>query len=608
MVRAASTVRLGPVILAAAWLTPASAFGQEVIPPKIVTLSPGGVNMSDGSFTLSATDLSIGPLSVERFYKGGREPVRDPSDTNFPFFGLRMSHNFDIYIARRLRSVSAYSREYKPIVYMGNHASGPYKHALGSTIVSEMSDDSFAGSLAFDGTVYTYVTADGTIYTFNPNVSARGVANSHRISSIVYPNGRTQNFTYNSSNLLRLMVDSSGYALVFDYNSSGFATAACGFDLARTFVSSSTTCVSAPVKSTYSYTSEKLTGAVNAASEGTLYNWTSEYITCVKPAVATACKVTNQLSSRWQVGSQTFADGSVWNYQPNANATNTTNPEYVLFEEPNGGSSYTDPNGKVTSFTFVQTSPYSITDPLNRTTQYRFTGGRDYDSNNLDPPPPTDIHEGSTLVEATLPEGNKYLAEYAGPYLSVSKQTLVAKPGSGLPDRVVTYGYPSSCTGAYTRQNCTKPIWMRDSRSNATGGTYQTDYTYASHGGVLSELKPAPAAGKARPLKLTTWDTKSAYIKNSATGPLVPAAAIVVIASETQCQAVVGSNNPVCDAQAPQTVTTYEYGANATPDNLLLRGIAVTSGGTTLRTCYTYDALSNRISETSPNANLASCS
>jgi hypothetical protein len=54
-------------------------------------------------------------------------------------------------------------------------------------------------------------------------------------------------------------------------------------------------------------------------------------------------------------------------------------------------------------------------------------------------------------------------------------------------------------------------------------------------------------------------------------------------------------------------VTTYEYGANGTADNLLLRGQAVSDGTTSLRTCYGYDTRGNRISETQPNANLGSC-
>ncbi len=54
-------------------------------------------------------------------------------------------------------------------------------------------------------------------------------------------------------------------------------------------------------------------------------------------------------------------------------------------------------------------------------------------------------------------------------------------------------------------------------------------------------------------------------------------------------------------------VTTYEYDPDSGPKNLLPRGKAVTFGGVTQRTCYGYDSQGNEIWETSPNANLSSC-
>jgi hypothetical protein len=40
----------------------------------------------------------------------------------------------------------------------------------------------------------------------------------------------------------------------------------------------------------------------------------------------------------------------------------------------------------------------------------------------------------------------------------------------------------------------------------------------------------------------------------------------------------------------------------------MLRGVAVTADGQTLRTCYGYDRDGNKISETKPRAGLAVCS
>jgi YD repeat-containing protein len=183
-------------------------------------------------------------------------------------------------------------------------------------------------------------------------------------------------------------------------------------------------------------------------------------------------------------------------------------------------------------------------------------------------------------------------------YGNILKITKNPKPGStGLAPIVTEAAYAIS---NIKTQN--KPLWVKD------GKGFQADYSYdAAHGGVLSEMKPAPSAGAARPLKLTTWTQKFAYIKN-ASGSLVAAAnAEWVIAAETDCQTVAGSSSPVCDAAAPQRVTTYEYGADGTANNLWIRGISVTADGVTRRTCFGYDGLGRKISTTTPNANLTSC-
>ena len=123
----------------------------------------------------------------------------------------------------------------------------------------------------------------------------------------------------------------------------------------------------------------------------------------------------------------------------------------------------------------------------------------------------------------------------------------------------------------------------------------------------MATLTDASGAVQARPLKLTTYVQRYAWIKNSA-GTLVQAATPVwVVATETQCQTAPNSNTPSCDAGKLQTLTTYEYGASGTGESLLVKGVAVSSGGVTLRSCYTYDALSRRVSETKPNANLGVC-
>lgn len=62
-----------------------------------------------------------------------------------------------------------------------------------------------------------------------------------------------------------------------------------------------------------------------------------------------------------------------------------------------------------------------------------------------------------------------------------------------------------------------------------------------------------------------------------------------------------------CVTPSDEVRTTYDYGPNSGPNNLLLRGMVEDATGAALRTCYGYDARGNRISETRPRAGLASC-
>ena len=95
-------------------------FSADVVPPKAYTTTPGGINVSDGNFVYSETDLSMGPLTLERFHRGGQ---RQPNDA---MFGTNFSSNFDIYVAQN-SPISGTTRYV--IVHIGNSASGQYQQS-----------------------------------------------------------------------------------------------------------------------------------------------------------------------------------------------------------------------------------------------------------------------------------------------------------------------------------------------------------------------------------------------------------------------------------------------------------------------------------------------
>src|SRR3546814_12305247 len=96
-------------------------------------------------------------------------------------------------------------------------------------------------------------------------------------------------------------------------------------------------------------------------------------------------------------------------------------------------------------------------DPEGHTTTFQFEGGVPiYD-------PWAAYSFGSMLREARYPEGDKYLAEYNGPFKSISKETYKAKPGSGLPDLVKPYTYgPCASQGRSEERRvgkaCVRPV------------------------------------------------------------------------------------------------------------------------------------------------------
>lgn len=170
--------------------------------------------------------------------------------------------------------------------------------------------------------------------------------------------------------------------------------------------------------------------------------------------------------------------------------------------------------------------------------------------------------------------------------------------GNVISDGLRTAGYDMICSNMKT---CNKPNWVKDVAGN------QTDFTYdPAHGGVLTETNPASANG-IRPQKRFTYAQRYAWFKNASGTMTRSTEPIWKLATESFCETTSASGAGCVGGAADQVVTTYDYGPDSDPNNLLLRGKVVTADGISLRTCYRYDQYGNKISETQPLANLTSC-
>jgi hypothetical protein len=179
--------------------------------------------------------------------------------------------------------------------------------------------------------------------------------------------------------------------------------------------------------------------------------------------------------------------------------------------------------------------------------------------------------------------------------------------------------YPEQCTTFLSctcsnRNTCNKPTSVTDANQNALNPNQHTaDFVYdPNHGGILKVTGPAVTGTQAlagiHPETRYTYIQRYAWYLNSSGAMTRETRPVWLLATESYCRSTApASPGPGCTVAADEVVTTYEYGADSGPNNLIVRGKAVSADGQTLRTCYGHDKQGNKIWETSPNANLGSC-
>ncbi len=152
--------------------------------------------------------------------------------------------------------------------------------------------------------------------------------------------------------------------------------------------------------------------------------------------------------------------------------------------------------------------------------------------------------------------------------------------------------YDAICTNPKT---CNKAKWISDGLGNKTHYTYHSD-----SGQVTSITLPENEQGIKAQTRYS-YEKKFAIFKADSDIATPATDGIWLLTTESYCQNS-NFNDGVCENN-DQVITNYQY----TPSNLQLKSISVTDNNKTLRTCYSYNDLGQRISETTPNAKLTSC-
>lgn len=190
----------------------------------------------------------------------------------------------------------------------------------------------------------------------------------------------------------------------------------------------------------------------------------------------------------------------------------------------------------------------------------------------------------------------------------------------GISAITTKYGYAATCTSGNIAY-CNQPSWTEDPRG------FRTEYTYGSHGGVLTSTSPAPSGPAPygsgnRPQVRYTYDTRNARY-TSGSGSYTNGSAITVLTQTSVCN----EGNNSCAGQSRETRTTNTFQSSSVPNNILATGIAVSAGdssvqssigigwdvysrqtfidgprsGSTDRTFFQHDVLGRRLIENGPD-------
>ncbi|HEX8240830.1 MAG TPA: hypothetical protein VF574_13925, partial [Allosphingosinicella sp.] len=643
--------------LAGATPAPAQTSGKLLNTPaeKFVT-APGGVDMRTGRFVYSETDLSIGGPG-----NGGlalsRVLAANVLEHGNPFANL--SHNWDIMVSEvrnNFDDPQANGQDFQINVHFGGR-SQTYRARYNYTGFDQVSPGAgapltYSGDRVSGSTVYTYTAADGTVAVFRP-IGSNDCSSWLRcafVSEITDPDGTKFTFTYaatgsstGGSSRLAKIISSRGYALLLE-GSGNVVTKACVLNTAQIAVPAGDQCPAGVPTATYGYAGGRLVSATGPDNMTSSFTYaataTGTAMGFVKPG-QTAPWLTNEFHLRTDemqvpqeiVDRQTFADGQSYAYAFDQSPAILNQAGTTPRVRTIAGGAYTDalgqrteikyawplapgnnypgsvcrfppcanpmPEDQYTTWTYQQTpAPVSITDPLGRTTSFDFC-----DAAAMADPTWTERNRCIVLPEAQYvidPEGIRTDLAYDG-NRNVIEAKRLPKPGVTNPDGAVPAPIVTRATYVTSLSKAAnKPLTMTDARG------FTTTWTYApEHGGVLTETSPA-ANG-------ITAQKRYAYVQRYArdSGGAALGPPVWLLDRMSTCR----TGNPAAGGAgcalgaADEVVTTYDYGPDSGPNNLLLRGQAVSADGTILRTCYAYDALGRKTSETSPNgtAGLASC-
>lgn len=543
--------------------------------PPIYSLDNNSVDVANGGYFFSEDVLdSPGEQRLGVVLRTGKQGWIDPRFDNFNFSAAKST----------VVSISA-SDGNQTYTFGTLYATGPIKdgYGLGALL-----------TLPTATAPMTLITPTGSKIEYG-TVVFTGTSGESFVTKITYPDGYEVRIdrenvsspgsqVFNATRVLQVR-DNRGFALDYDYSSSfpwDVPVKVTLFNRAfRSCPVSANPCVGVGARpvANYSYvygTNSDGTGPVikkismvTSAGKKVEWNW-------FNASRVTSVTYTDTPGKNVIVNYEAVLDPAIfiglvndkgsWSYNKSSLPNNMNLMQVVRNGVPFQNFEFSN-NGRV----------YKWTDPNGRTTNYSF-------DSFLRP------------IKVLFPEGNysTYAYDTRG---NVISQIDKEKPSSGIAQRSRTAVYPASCSNTLT---CNQPTSVSDFNGNLT------DFTYApEHGGVLT--KSSPAADGVRPVVRNTYVQRYAWVAGPSGGYVKESSPVWVLNQTKTCLTTSTIGDTCSGGAMDEVVTTYDWGPDSGPNNLLMRGVTVASRGEVRRTCYTYDEDGRRISSTTPRAALGAC-
>lgn len=566
--------------------------------PEHYTLDSNNVDVVEGTFNYSATDVSIGPeqggLAYSRITAG--ETQRGSFD------GL-----IEVEVAGEIPLTGIFIWAYT--VSVGGK-SEVFQNYSNSSPTATMSAKSLDGStLTFDGTsIYTHVDASGTVRLFDmayapppPIYGTPASGYGGRVTRMTRPDGERWDWFYRSETVgtttahrIQSVTNTRGYQIKFEYAFNGNPTtlpeltsfgqlaSARGINNAVDYCdptadTCSTFTETWPV-ATYAHSTvgaNTRLDVTNGLSQTTGYVYQTapdgQLLNTIDWAEVGRSSTTISYDAQGRVIS--YSDGgTAWTYlfetTPNGNFQNTT------VTDPNGNQTRyrsrmligpnPGPNGDLTAINRLN----YIIDPVGNRTDF------DYDMQGR-------------LTAVQMPEGNRieYTYDTRG---NITRTRQTGKSPTTDPNLDVTATYPSTCANVVT---CNKPTAITDARGNTTDLTWDS-----THGGLLTETSPAPSSGAVRPQTRMSYSQQTAWYRTASSGSFTAGPSIWLPVSTSAC-ATAAAPTPGCAGTVDEVLSTtgYQSGSASIASNLLpvTSSSGAGNGSLTATTTSTWDVFGN---------------